>query len=154
LVLHPDKTRIVYCKDNRRRGEYGQRAIKILGYSTKKITTTDPATGEEVEDRVVRYPMLSVFDISQTDREPVPSESYQLPTGAEPAGALDQLSTWFTAEGWSLQQKNLAGGCEGYTDHQNHVIVTAGHEPAARLAVLLHEAAHADLHGDLEPGEY
>ena len=40
----------------------GERAIKILGYSPKKITKTDPETGEEVEDRPVRYPVLSVFD--------------------------------------------------------------------------------------------
>jgi antirestriction protein ArdC len=52
----------------------GERAIKILGYSTKKITKTDPETGEEVEDRLVRYPVLSVFDISQTDGDPVPAD--------------------------------------------------------------------------------
>jgi antirestriction protein ArdC len=28
----------------------GERAIKILGYSTKKITKTDADTGEEIED--------------------------------------------------------------------------------------------------------
>src|SRR5262245_16121794 len=55
-----------------------ERAIKILGYSTKKITSTDPTTGEEVEERVVRYPVLSVFDLSQTDGDPVPTDPYQL----------------------------------------------------------------------------
>jgi antirestriction protein ArdC len=133
----------------------GERSIKILGYSTKKITTTDPATGEEVEDRVVRYPVLSVFDLSQTDGDPIPTDAYQLPTGDGPIGALDQLTTWLTAEGWTLTEKPLAGGCEGYTDHQQQVIVTdTGLEPAARLAVLLHEAAHAVLHGELAAGEY
>jgi hypothetical protein len=33
------------------------------GYSTKKVAGTDPDTGEEVEDRLVRYPVLSMFDI-------------------------------------------------------------------------------------------
>jgi antirestriction protein ArdC len=133
----------------------GERAIKILGYSTKKITTTDPTTGEEVEDRVVRYPVLSVFDISQTDGDPIPTDSYQLPTGDGPAGALDKLTTWLTDEGWTVREKSLAGRCEGYTDHQDRVIVTnTGLEPAARLAVLLHEAAHAILHSELAPGEY
>jgi N-terminal domain of anti-restriction factor ArdC len=41
-----------------------ERTIKILGYSTKKITKTNPDTGEETDDRVVRYPVLSVFDMS------------------------------------------------------------------------------------------
>jgi hypothetical protein len=46
----------------------GEKAIKILGYSTEKITKTDPDTGEAIEDRLVRYPVLSVFDpLSQTD---------------------------------------------------------------------------------------
>ena len=102
----------------------GERAIKILGYSTKKITSTDPVTGEESEDRVVRYPVLSVFDLSQTDGDPTPTDTYQLPTGDGPAGALDQLTASLTAEGWAITEKPLAGGCEGYTDHRHHVIVT------------------------------
>jgi hypothetical protein len=74
-------------------GPQGERAIKILGYSTKKITKTDPDTGDEVEDRLVRYPVLSVFDISQTDGDPIPADSYRLPTGDGPDGALDTLRT-------------------------------------------------------------
>ena len=133
----------------------GERAIKIVGYSTKKITKTDPDTGDEIEGRVPRYPVLSVFDISQTDGEPVPTDHYQLPTGHGPAGEADRLVAWLTREGWIVQEKRLAGGPEGYTDHNNRLIVTnTGLEPAARLAVLLHEAAHAVLHSDLQPGEY
>ncbi len=33
LQLHPDKTRIVYCKDNRRRGSYEHVAFTFLGYT-------------------------------------------------------------------------------------------------------------------------
>jgi len=133
----------------------GEKAIKILGYSTKKITKTDPVTGEETEDRLVRYPVLSVFDISQTDGDPIPTSQYPLPTGDGPDGALDQLTGWLQAEGWTLREVPLADGCEGYTDHATRVIVTeAGLDPAARLVVLLHEAGHAMLHSDLALGEY
>jgi len=125
----------------------GEKAIKILGYSTKKITKTDPVTGEEVEDRVKRFPVLSVFDVTQTDGEPVPSNAYQLPTGEGPAGMLERLSAWLRGEGWTLRELPLGGMMEGYTDHQRRIIATeAGLEPAARLVVLLHEAAHALLH--------
>ena len=127
----------------------GEKAIKILGYSTKKITKTDPVTGEDVEDRVARFPVLSVFDISQTDGEPIPSTTYTLPTGAGPDGALDRLTGWLQAEGWTVREEPLAGGLEGYTDHTRHLIATrTGLEPAARLVVLLHEAAHALLHSN------
>ena len=33
LQLHPDKTRIVYCKDERRRGEYEHTSFTFLGYT-------------------------------------------------------------------------------------------------------------------------
>src|SRR5262249_23675876 len=32
LALHPDKTRIVYCKDTRRRGSYEHTSFTFLGY--------------------------------------------------------------------------------------------------------------------------
>ncbi|SOD72874.1 antirestriction protein ArdC [Jatrophihabitans sp. GAS493] len=125
----------------------GEKAIKILGYSTKKVTKTDPATGEEIEDRVTRFPVLSVFDLSQTDGDPNPTTTYTLPTGDGPAGTLDRLIGWLTSEGWTVKEEALAGGLEGYTDHTRHLIVTKTDlEPAARLVVLLHETAHALLH--------
>jgi RNA-directed DNA polymerase len=33
LQLHPDKTRIVYCKDDRRRLDYGQVTFTFCGYA-------------------------------------------------------------------------------------------------------------------------
>jgi RNA-directed DNA polymerase len=33
LRLHPDKTKIVYCKDSRRRGSYADTSFKFLGYT-------------------------------------------------------------------------------------------------------------------------
>jgi antirestriction protein ArdC len=154
----PHATRVAGYRKWQQLGRHvrkGERAIKILGYSTKKITKTDPDTGDEVEDRLVRYPILSVFDISQTDGDPIPADPYHLPSGEGPDGGLDQLQAWLTGEGWTLRELPLAGTCEGYTDHQRRVIATDSNlKPVARLVVLLHEAAHAVLHGDLAAGEY
>lgn len=131
----------------------GEKAIKILGYSTKKVTKIDPATGEEVEDKIARFPVLSVFDVSQTDGQPIPTNSYALPTGEGPTGALDRLMAWLQGESWTVRKLHLGGTMEGYTDHRRHIIATeTGLEPAARLLVLLHEAAHALLH--LDDAEY
>jgi hypothetical protein len=58
--------------------------------------------------------------------------------------SLDRLGAWLTAEGWTLHQLPLAGMCEGYTDHERRIIaIETSLEPAARLAVLLHEAPMA-----------
>jgi antirestriction protein ArdC len=133
----------------------GEKAIKIIGHSTKKITTTDPETGEEVEDRISRWPILSVFDMSQTDGAELPSDGYQLPSGDGPAGALPQLACWLEGEGWTLREESLPGQLEGYTHHHQRMITTTtGLDPAARLAVLLHEAAHAVLHENVYGIEY
>jgi RNA-directed DNA polymerase len=41
LQLHPDKTRIVYCKDDRRRLEYGQVTFTFCGYAFRPRKTYD-----------------------------------------------------------------------------------------------------------------
>jgi RNA-directed DNA polymerase len=33
LVLHPQKTKVVYCKDTNRKGEYSIRQFDFLGYT-------------------------------------------------------------------------------------------------------------------------
>jgi hypothetical protein len=44
----------------------GEKAVWIFGYSTKKVTEEDE-NGESQEKRIARFPILSVFDIAQTD---------------------------------------------------------------------------------------
>jgi group II intron reverse transcriptase/maturase len=39
LELHPEKTRIVYCKDDRRRGEYSAQKFDFLGYTFRPRTS-------------------------------------------------------------------------------------------------------------------
>ncbi|KAB1927201.1 hypothetical protein F8271_29865 [Micromonospora sp. ALFpr18c] len=45
LELHPDKTRIVYCKDSNRRGSYEHTAFTFLGYTFRPrgVRTTAPS---------------------------------------------------------------------------------------------------------------
>jgi group II intron reverse transcriptase/maturase len=42
LELHPEKTKIVYCKDDRRRGDYSQRKFDFLGYTFRPRTSRSP----------------------------------------------------------------------------------------------------------------
>jgi len=41
LVLHPDKARIVYCKDNNRRGTFGCTSFTFLGYTFRTRASRD-----------------------------------------------------------------------------------------------------------------
>ena len=46
LELHPDKTKLVYCKDYRRQGEHEHVKFDFLGYSFQPRTTKSKKTGE------------------------------------------------------------------------------------------------------------
>lgn len=41
LELHPDKTKIVYCKDNNRPGHYEHESFTFLGYTFRTRTARD-----------------------------------------------------------------------------------------------------------------
>ena len=42
LKLHPEKTKVVYCKDSRRKGEYPQIEFDFLGYCFRPRLAIDP----------------------------------------------------------------------------------------------------------------
>jgi RNA-directed DNA polymerase len=46
LELHPDKTRIVYCKDSRRRGTYEEISFTFCGYTFRPRRAYNARTGE------------------------------------------------------------------------------------------------------------
>ena len=62
LQLHPDKTRIVYCKDGKRRGSYEHTSFTFLGYGfrVRKVRTKtgkyffsfNPAMSDEAAKRI------------------------------------------------------------------------------------------------------
>ena len=47
LRLHPDKTRIVYCKDSNRRGEHGHTSFTFLGFAFRSRQAVNRETGEK-----------------------------------------------------------------------------------------------------------
>lgn len=128
----------------------GEKALRIFGYSSKKITVEDQDTGDEVEKRIATYPILSVFDISQTDAiegaEPVPEITHPL-QGTDDAGIGAAVAEWLTARGWSVEVEDIAGETNGYTDGDNaRVVIDANLSDAHAAKTFLHEAAHVILH--------
>ena len=45
LRLHPDKTRIVYCKDGKRRGEHEHISFTFLGFAFRPREANNGKTG-------------------------------------------------------------------------------------------------------------
>jgi|GEM_PF-6403496 len=165
---YPEASRVAGFQQWRARGRQvrkGEKAIRIFGYATKKITDDADApdnlteTDESGQRRRVYFPVLSVFDISQTD--PIDAGAVdgadltQTLTGADDLGVLAAATDYLTADGWSVEREPLRAGLGGFTDFKTRrVVIAADVEPAEAAATALHEAAHVLLHGDLAPGEY
>ncbi|HHI5329624.1 TPA: group II intron reverse transcriptase/maturase [Legionella pneumophila] len=46
LELHPDKTRVVYCKNSNRKGKYPHKSFDFLGYTFRERTCKNPKIGK------------------------------------------------------------------------------------------------------------
>ncbi|MFF1573910.1 ArdC-like ssDNA-binding domain-containing protein [Leifsonia sp. NPDC058292] len=126
----------------------GEKAIRIFGYSTKKITEEDE-NGDEVEKRVARFPILSVFDIGQTDLIEGAQDAGTLTTqlaGADDFGIVDALSTYLVEEGWTVEFRPIQGTKNGYSDPEEMaVVIDADLSPEHTAKTLIHETAHVIL---------
>lgn len=130
----------------------GEKAIKIFGYSYKYVTDEDPVTHEETKRKFVWFPILNVFDISQTEGDGIV-------TAADLVGELDgpdqdeiytRTAAWLTVEGWTVERGNIAPA-NGYTDPAGRrVIISDTLSDADAAVTVLHEAAHVVLHSEVD----
>src|SRR5918911_3163003 len=96
LILYqmPEATRVAGYTTWQRLGRQvrrGERGITIFAPAPFKQTTTDAVTGEVKEEIIPRFKTATVFDISQTDGEPLASIKLIEVAGSAPAGAYDVL---------------------------------------------------------------
>lgn len=163
MKQHPSASAVCGYKSWAEKGRQvrrGEKAIKILGYSTKKFTVEDPETGEEVEQTRARFPVLNVFALDQTD--PIEGvEDHSTVTrqleGEDPAGLYERMRQHLASEGWAVERQKLSDGSNGYTttDGTRRIVIDDDLSPATAAKVILHEGAHSVLHVDkLSPEEY
>lgn len=148
----------------------GEKAIKILGFSEKKLTEEEaqlagPGVRRNAKGEPVRiiFPVLSVFDIEQTDLidptapDPLEAEDPIVTTltGEDEQGISDAVAGWLTSQGWSYRREAIDGESNGYTtrDGSRRVVVDANLSPAQAAKTSLHEAAHVILHSEDAEGE-
>ena len=156
VAQRPDASQVAGFRQWQARGRQvrkGEKGIKIYGF--RKSVVVDEETEEE--RTVQRFPILTVFDVAQTDPIPdaVQETRPQLLTGDDPHGITDAVTAWLADRGWTLTRES-AGTANGYTttDGTRRVVVDHRLEDAAAAKTALHEAAHVILHTDDAPGEY
>lgn len=132
----------------------GSKAIKIFGFSPRRTVEVDEETGEENVRNWARYPIVSVFDVSQTEGDPLPDVQPEYLMGDDVDGLFDLLVEYITSLGWTVELEDIAQpGLNGYTrGDTRQIAVDAKMAPAMRVKTLLHEIGHALLHFEQDPG--
>lgn len=112
--------------------------------------------GESQRHRTVGFLPVRVFDVSQTDGEPIPQRPEpRLLAGQAPDGLEAGLDAQIAAAGFTLRPAESAaklGGANGLTNYQTReVSVRTDMDPAARVKTKAHELAHITMHGPDNP---
>jgi hypothetical protein len=146
LFQRPEATRVAgyttWQKLGRqvRRGETG---ITIFAPAPFKQTTTDAATGEVTEELVPRFKTATVFDISMTYGEPLPTIKLGEIAGSAPAGAYAVLVNFAASIGYTLVPHPEDDEAEGRCNYEQQTISVQAGAPERMLHILIHELAHA-----------
>ena len=121
----------------------GEKGIAILAPIVRKHE--DETTGEK-ERRVVGFRAVYVFDVTQTDGEPLPESGIKAATG-EPGEHLEALKAFAVASNIAVEFADAATlrGARGMS-LGGRIQLLAGMSDAETFAVLAHEVAHELLH--------
>jgi antirestriction protein ArdC len=152
MMQRPDATHVAGYHTWKQLARYvkkGEKGIVIV--APMSIRKKDHrASAEADEDRILRFRTAHVFDISQTDGEPLPDVAH---VRGNPAGHTERLKTFIARHGIALtyadefQAAAKLGSADG-ASCGGQIIVREGLTPAAEFSVLVHELAHETLHRD------
>lgn len=120
----------------------GEKGIMILAPLIKK-------TKDEEKDgpQIVGFRAVYVFDISQTDGEPLPTIEHAV-TG-DTGDAATRLVTFAASKGITVERSDSILPALGMS-YGGRITLAPGQHPAEELTTLIHELAHELLHkGDL-----
>ncbi|MGV8965231.1 MAG: ArdC-like ssDNA-binding domain-containing protein [Cellulomonas sp.] len=96
-----------------------------------------------IQQRHLRgFRVVHVFDLSQTDGEPLADVAPELLRGASPGDLWKRVETLIAADGYVVERGDCSGA-NGYTDYANRTVrVRDDVDPAQAVKTLLHEAGH------------
>jgi len=126
----------------------GENALWILAPVTRRTASASDDEPEQSTRLVAAFRPVPVFDISQTDGEPLPEICTRL-SGDDPRGAYDRLVQVASDIGFTAEDHVFEDETNGDCSHQSRRIrVSTRLEPAHRAKTLCHELAHLLLHSE------
>jgi antirestriction protein ArdC len=153
LAQAPEATKVASYRTWQQVGRQVRKGETGIMVFHPKTYWVDPSTGERVRpprnagDRArfeqhVGFGVGHVFDVSQTDGEPLPELGRPAPADA-PRALADHLDAWCAEQGVTVETRDLPPGLYGYYQRDGDRIVLATANTAGeRVATLAHELAH------------
>lgn len=152
-VQRPDATRVAGFHTWRKMGRFvtkGQKGISIFAPIVRKQDGETDKEGGRLEltakgpRRVAGFRGATVFDVSQTEGDPLPeAPEHNATEGGE--DVLPKLEDAAAAFGICVVYQEIHGGAEGYS-MGGTVVVEATQPIPAKCGTLAHEIAHELLH--------
>lgn len=154
LVQCPEATRVASAKVWRELGRHivkGEHAIRVFAPIEWHVPAQEGEPGAQYnakrkrwERKVTGFKLVPVFDVSQTDGEPLPAIAYTEPDGDSHAHLEPALKKLAKSLGYKVKAEAFDDGTGGYCDPIRKLIALGTHlSPNGRIRVLVHEIAHA-----------
>ena len=152
LMQKPEATRVAGYRTWQQMGRQvrkGEKGIHILAPITQKVKSE----ADEAVRALVGFKTVTVFDISQTDGEPLPEalrpEDLDPQEGAQIAEKVyEGLSRFCEAEGVAVELEERRSGDYGsYQRTERRIVLNAALPATEKATTLAHELAHHLLHG-------
>lgn len=151
-MQRPDATRVAGYRrweEFGRHVERGQKGISILAPKNVTIPLLDDAGKPVLDDagkpkrikRCVGFTTATVFDVAQTEGEPLPELRDDL-SETPPDGLIDDLEASIRDAGFTVAYETLPPGVRGETSPDGRVRISDTLSPAMRAKVLAHELGH------------
>lgn len=123
-------------------GEKGIAILAPLLVKRRREESEDYEPKESDEEKVLRFRVVHVFDVSQTEGEPLPEFA---PMRGDSSAHLPRLKELVSSRGIVLDYVTTLHGARGVS-RGGRIELLAGLPSAEEFAVLVHELAHELLH--------
>lgn len=155
VMQRPDATRVAGYRAWQKMGRQvrrGEQAIKILAPLTRRVTLEDDDGNEEQVQRIIGFKLVNVFDVSQTDGEPLPELDVRIDGDSPEAQAITESLAAFAEEsGIPIIYEELNENIGGYFNVMtNSIAINTKSSANQQAKTLAHELGHALLHADLD----
>jgi len=141
----PDATHVAGHRawmDLDRHVKKGERGIAIIAPLVFRKAVADVVSSDEDGETTLRFRAVHVFDISQTEGEPLPEFAA---VSGNPEGFFDGLKRLVSSHGIDFGYSATLGSAEG-ASFGGRILLREGLSPAHGFSVLTHELAHELMH--------